>query len=120
MALRSMMQKAGAAAILAGGLALAGPAMAQTPTYVGVTPPVVGAVDATSGTRTGGVLSSQAQIAPQVAAPAAASGGLAFTGADIMGLSTIGAVSIGIGVIAVRSGRRRSAAVDAAGPLSAG
>jgi hypothetical protein len=127
MTFRSVMQKAAAAAILAGGLALAGPASAQTPTYVGVTPPVVGAVDATSGSRTGAVLSTQGavlstqgQVAPAQVSAQASSGRLAFTGADVMGLATIGAVSIGIGVVAVRSSRRRSAEADSSGPLSAG
>jgi hypothetical protein len=105
--------------MLAGGLAVAAPAAAQTPTYVGVTPPAVGAVDATTGSR-GAVLSTQGQITPQVASTQGNRSGLAFTGADIAGLTMLGGISIGIGVIVVRSSRRRSAESDAAGPLAAG
>ncbi|MDQ4088789.1 MAG: hypothetical protein M3163_00540 [Actinomycetota bacterium] len=120
MRLRSALQKAGAAAILVGGLAVAGPAHAQTPNYVGVTPPGLGAVDASTGSRTGAVdastgsrtgavLSTQGQVSPAQVSAQASSGRLAFTGSDVIGLATIGAASIGIGAIAVRSSRRRSA-----------
>lgn len=125
MSLRTSMRKIGAAGIVAGGLALAAPAMAQTPNYVGVPMPAVGAVDAgggvlsTAGTRDGAVLASQAQLTPQVAATQGNSSGLAFTGADIAGLVTLGGISIGVGVIVVRSGRRRSE-TDSTGPLAAG
>ena len=117
--------------MLVGGLALAGPAHAQTPNYVGVTPPGLGAVDASTGSRTGAVdastgsrtgavdastgsrtgavLSTQGQVSPAQVSAQASSGRLAFTGSDVIGLATIGAASIGIGVIAVRSSRRRSA-----------
>lgn len=102
---RSKVRMAAAGAIFAGGLALAGPAVAQTSTYVGVAPPQVGAVDATSGTRAASVVADQAQVRPQVANTS----GLAFTGADIAGLTMLGGISIGVGVVAVRSGRRRAA-----------
>ena len=127
MSLRASIRKIGAAGIVAGGLALAAPAMAQTPTYVGVPVPTAGAVDAgvggvlsTTGSREGAVLASQAQITPQVAASQGASTGLAFTGADIAGLTMLGGMAIGVGVIVVRSGRRQSAESDTAGPLAAG
>lgn len=100
------MKKAVAGIVFVGGMAVAGPALAQTATYVGVAPPVVGAVDAAAGNRTGAVLASQTQT---VGAVQSSSGGLAFTGADIIGMSTIGLGAIGIGAIAVRSGRRRAA-----------
>ena len=129
MSLRASMRKIGAAGIVAGGLALAAPAMAQTPTYVGVPMPTAGAFDAgggvgavlsSSGAREGAVLASQTQVVPPVAATQANTSGLAFTGADIAGLTVLGGISIGVGVIAVRSGRRRSAESDSAGPLAAG
>jgi len=107
MAFRSNMKKAAAGLILVGGLAVAGPAVAQTATYVGVDPPAVGGVDAAAGSRPAAVLASQSQTLGAVQGNA---GGLAFTGADIIGLSTMGLGAIGIGAIAVRSGRRRAAA----------
>lgn len=136
MSLRARMRKIGTAGIVAGALALAAPATAQTPTYVGVPTPAAGAVDAgavqsssgtrdgavlaSSGTRGGGVLPSQAQLTPPVAATQANTSGLAFTGADIAGLTVLGGISIGVGVIVVRSSRRRSAESDTAGPRAAG
>ena len=128
MSLRARMRKIGAAGIVVGGLALASPAMAQTPNYVGVRTPAAGAVDAgavlpssdardgavlsSSGARDGVVLASQAQRTPPVAATQGNTSGLAFTGADIAGLTMLGGISIGVGVIAVRSSRRRSAKSD--------
>ena len=138
MSLRASMRRIGAAGIVAGGLALAAPAMAQTPTYVGVPVPTAGAVDtgtgavlsttgsregavlSTAGSREGAVLASQAQITPPVAAAQGRSTGLALTGGDIAGLTMLGGAAIGIGMIVVRSSRRRSAESDSAGPLAAG
>lgn len=122
------MRKIGAAAIVAGGLAVATPATAQTVYPNGGTLPTVGSVDtgitgavlSTSGSREGAVLASQAQLTPPAAAAQGTSSGLAFTGADIAGLTMLGAVSIGIGVIVVRSGRRKSADSESAGPFAAG
>jgi hypothetical protein len=119
MSFRESVRKVGAATILVGGLAIAGPAAAQTPTYVGVTPPAVGTVDSTTGTR-GAVLSTQGQITPQVASTQASRGGLALTGADIGGLVLIGGISIGVGVVAVRASRRRNSESDTAGSIAAG
>ena len=93
-------------------LLVARPAEAQT--YVGVTAPEVGSVDpglsgqvlSASGTRppAGGVLSSAslAQTAP------AAEEGLAFTGADIMGMVAIAGFCILVGFILRRGGRLKT------------
>ena len=95
---------------IVGGVMLAGPASAQTSSYVNVTPPQVGAADA-------GRIAVQAAVPPQVRAPSAPAQvisrpaparALAITGSDIIGLVALGGGSIVIGGLLVRSFRRRT------------
>jgi hypothetical protein len=106
-----------AAALLFGLVTLAAlPASAQVETlYTGVTPPVIAA-----GTPNGGVLAISgeravpAQVLPaQTAGAVAATAGvreqgLAFTGADIVGLVTFGLSLVAIGMVLTRRGRART------------
>ena len=130
--MRSIVKSAGTVAVVIGGLAVVGPAMAQTPDYVGVTPPAVGPVDqvlsqgqvAPAPDR---VLSAQGRLVPgagvqEPLAPAASSGvtsasGLPVTGADVFGLTVMGVGAIGVGMVMVRRSRRRTPA-EVRGTLS--
>lgn len=88
---------------------LASPASAQTDrVYTGVTPPVVvlsetGARPAQAPALPFQVSSSAGSVTPQ-----ASVGGLAFTGADIMGLVTIALVALGLGAALTRQARPRT------------
>ena len=82
------------AGLVCAALSFTAPALAQTD-YVGATPPRVGNVEV--GART--------FVAQQVPAQVSARSGLAVTGSDIMGLTFLGAMSIGTGVILVRRAR---------------
>ena len=92
---RPSIRRFAAAAVLFGGLAVAGPAAAQTSTYVGVNPPRVGAAD--TGSRSVAVPGSLENES-----------GLAFTGADVVELVVLGGAAVGIGMVAVRATRRRA------------
>ncbi|MGI8982932.1 MAG: hypothetical protein ACR2HM_00085 [Acidimicrobiales bacterium] len=108
--------------LFAASFALAGPATAQT--YVGVTPPQVGAVDASGGIRaqvgavdaSGGIraqlgaVDSAGGFRSQVGADATAgrAGGLAFTGADIFQLVLLAGSAVVLGTIALRLSRNRA------------
>src|SRR5205085_7493901 len=84
-----------AAGIVAAGLTLATPALADD--YVGNTPPQVGRNDVGVG-----FIAPQVATASQQRAPA---GSLALTGADIAELALLGAIAVGTGAIVVRRGR---------------
>lgn len=103
-----------AAALLLGLMTLASlPASAQVETlYTGVTPPAIsagvndgGGVLANSGER---ALPTQVAAVPAVAATAGARQGLAFTGADIVGLVTLGLSLTVAGAILTRRARART------------
>ena len=106
-----------AGALLFGLVTLAAlPASAQVETlYTGVIPPVIaagpplGGVLATSGDR---VVPTQVAAAQTAGAVAATAGvreqGLAFTGADIVGLVTFGLSLVAVGVVLTRRGRTRT------------
>jgi hypothetical protein len=58
-------------------------------------------------TQSGNITSSGNVAAPD--APASSPSGIAFTGADIEEMAVIGLVATGVGVVLVRSSRRRTA-----------
>jgi hypothetical protein len=99
-------------------LVAAGPASAQVETlYTGVTPPVIntptgsppGAVLATSGERTAPAQVLASQTSGAVAATSQGSvQGLAFTGADIAGLVTLGFSLLAVGLVLTRRARARA------------
>ena len=94
---RSGIRRLAAATVLVGGLAVAGPAAAQTSTYVGVKPPQVGKADT----------SARPAAAPRTLR-AQSTSRLAVTGGDILEMVGLGAASIGLGAVGVRAARRRS------------
>jgi len=106
-----------AGALLLGLMTLAAlPASAQVETlYTGVTPPAISA-----GRPDGGVLASSGERAlptqvapiPAVSATAGARQGLAFTGADIMGLVTLGLSLTVVGAVVTRRARARTVSED--------
>jgi hypothetical protein len=61
-----------------------------------------------TGCTSGGTVTSSGSVAAPDA-PAAAPSGIAFTGADIEEMAVIGLVATGVGVVLVRSSRRRTA-----------
>lgn len=101
-------------------LVAAGPASAQVETlYTGVTPPVIntptgpgstpGLVLATTGERTAPAQVLASQTSGAVAATSQASvQGLAFTGADIAGLVTLGLSLTAVGLVLTRRARART------------
>jgi hypothetical protein len=110
--MRTTRRLLGAAALLLGLMTVASlPAYAQVETlYAGVTPPAIsagqapGAVLANSGER---ALPTQVAPIPSVAATAGARQGLAFTGADIVGLVTLGLSFTLVGAVLTRRARAR-------------
>ncbi|MGH9264384.1 MAG: hypothetical protein ACRD1D_06795 [Acidimicrobiales bacterium] len=92
-----MRRGAAVAAVLAG--TWVGPAQAQT-VYIGVQPPAVGTTDAAP---VGEVLSSTGRrLQVQSLQVQPVRGGLAFTGADILGLVGLGGGAIVVGAILKR------------------
>jgi hypothetical protein len=83
-----------AIALPLGGL-FAGSAAADTTCYTGCT-------------SDGGTVTSSGSVAAP-AAPQTSPSGIAFTGADIEEMAVIGLVATGVGVVLVRSSRRRTA-----------
>src|SRR3974377_1359540 len=61
-----------------------------------------------TGCTSGGTVTSSGNAAAPVGSPASPSG-IAFTGADIEEMAVIGLVATGVGVVLVRSSRRRTA-----------
>lgn len=86
-------------------LLLCGVAPAFADSYVGDTPPNAGSVEV--GAPTGGV---QAASVNSGGGLSASSSGLAFTGADVVGLLSIALIAVGAGVVFVRLGRRPTGA----------
>jgi hypothetical protein len=84
-----------AAGVLAAALSFATPALADD--YVGNTPPQVGRADIGVG-----FIAPQVAVSTQQRAPA---GSLALTGADIAGLTMLGAIAVGTGAIVLRRSR---------------
>ncbi len=84
---------------LAGAIWAGSPAGAQS-TYVGVTPPRVGAVDT-------GVVTPTPQAQRAAVQPTTTARGLALTGGDVMGLIVLGGACASAGAAAVRLSRPR-------------
>jgi hypothetical protein len=86
-----------AIALPLGGL-LAGSAAADTSCYTGCT-------------SDGGTVTSSGSVAAPAptTSPTTSPSGIAFTGADIEEMAVIGLVATGVGVVLVRSSRRRTA-----------
>ncbi|HEX3393690.1 MAG TPA: hypothetical protein VHS52_04110 [Acidimicrobiales bacterium] len=78
-------------------------------TYTGVTPPKLsGAAVPAVVTQAAPVRSVQVASAPAPDVSTAPVGGLAFTGADVLGLVALGALLVLVGTFITRSTRRRS------------
>jgi hypothetical protein len=101
-------------------LGAATPASAQTDverTYVGVTPPAIGQIAVTPpgqgpvvvNATPAPILPFQVSSSPPAAVPEARVSGLAFTGADILGLTLFGLLALIVGVALTRRARRHPA-----------
>jgi len=98
----------GATALFGASLLLAGPALAADVTTTTTTQPTTSATTAPYGPIT-----SPSTIAPTTAAPVAKPATIAFTGADIAAMATVGAIAIGVGgTLILVSRRRRSHAAE--------
>jgi hypothetical protein len=92
-----------AAGVLFAVLSVTAPALAED--YVGNVPPRVGSADVRAdAARVSDQGAARALVVQQVRTPRATTG-LALTGADIVGLTFLAAISLGTGVILVRRAR---------------
>lgn len=98
-------------------LGLAVPAAGAQGFYVGTPAPNAGAVDIAR-PNGGAVVAPGPPPGRALTVPAVRSQGLAFTGADLLGIVLIGLVATGTGLLLVRSGRIREKAPSEDAPGS--